>query len=202
MSNCILLGKPNVGKTSFFLNFAEYLGMNSCILEFTDFEGKKSVKKYSIKAAKSYLISSTAFKTKEVCKMKLSIPIYKGKTDIVLLDTGGLIDGINKDESIRISMAETLKHLYIANIIIHMIDASSIYKKQTSTISEIDYQINQYGNSKGAYCILANKIDLREGLEGLEFLKKEFKDTYIIPTSALKQIGFKEVRKFVSRNIE
>lgn len=201
MSNCILLGKPNAGKTSFFLNFAEYLGMNSCSLEFTDFEGRTTEKKFSIKVAKNYLISSNAFKTKEICRMKLSIPIYKGTADIVLLDTGGLIDGINKDESIRISMAETLRHLYIANIIIHMIDASTIYKKEISTISEIDYQINQYGKSRGSYCILANKIDLREGLEGLEFLKKEFKDTYIIPTSALRQIGFKEVRKFVSRNI-
>lgn len=201
MDNCILLGKPNVGKTSFLLNFAEFLGLTECSLEFIDFLGNQRKEKYSIRDAKNQLISATPFKTREICKIHLSIPVYKGKANIVLIDTGGLIDGISRDESVRTSMAETLKYLYLANIIIHMIDTSSVYQKKISTFSEIDYQINQYGNSRGSYCILANKIDLEGGEEGLKFLKKEFKDTYIIPISAINKIGFKEVKKFVARNI-
>ncbi|SDK49287.1 GTPase domain-containing protein [Natronincola ferrireducens] len=201
MKCCILLGKPNVGKTSFFLNFAEYLGITKCILEFIDYQGMKTVKNYSLSMAKSHLISPSPFHTRDICKLTLYIPIYKGHSEFLLYDTGGLIDGISKDEGIRKSMAETLKYLYDSQIILHMIDASSIYKNQINTLSEIDYQLNQYGRSRGCYCILANKVDLKEGVGGLELLKKEFKDTYVIPTSSIKRIGFKEVKKFVSRNL-
>ncbi|AKL95382.1 50S ribosome-binding GTpase [Clostridium aceticum] len=201
MSNCILLGKPNVGKTSFFLNFAEFLGIDRCMLEFIDFEGNVLTKHYSVNTAKNYLISPSPFKTRDVCKIKLSIPIYKGRSDFLLHDTSGLMDGINKNEHVRKSMAETLKYLYLSNIVLHMVDTSAIFTNQISTISEIDYQINKYGNSKGCYCILANKMDLKEGAKGLQFLKNEFRNTYIIPMSAIKGMGFKEVRQFVARNI-
>ncbi|SES69798.1 small GTP-binding protein domain-containing protein [Natronincola peptidivorans] len=202
MNNCILLGKPNVGKTTFFLSYAEYLGVTSCILEFENFEGSVTRKNYSINVARSYLINQTPFKTKEICRMNLSIPVYKGRTEITLFDTGGLIDGISANEIVRKSMAEALKQLYLADLILHMIDASSVDHNCCSTLSEIDYQINQYGHSRGAYCILANKIDLEEGEKGLSFIRKEFKDTYIIPISARKMKGFKEVNKFVSRVIQ
>ncbi|AOY77169.1 GTPase [Clostridium formicaceticum] len=201
MSNCILLGKPNVGKTSFFLNFAEFLGINRCTLEFMDFEGNAVAKHYSVNVAKNYLISASPFKTKDVCKIKLSIPVYKGRSDFLLHDTGGLMDGIHKDENVRKSMAETLKYLYLSNIVLHMIDTSTIFTNQISTMSEIDYQINKYGNSKGCYCILANKMDLSEGEKGLAFLKNKFRNTYILPISALKGMGFGEVKQFVARNI-
>jgi small GTP-binding protein len=201
MHNCIILGKPNAGKTTFFLNFAEYLGVSKCTIEVNCIHGRKMMKTYTISLAKKFLISSEPFKTREICKLRLTIPIYKGSTEFLLLDTGGITDGINADENIRRSMSETLKQLQKSNIILHVIDASCVFSNKINGLSEIDYQVNQYARSRGAYCILANKMDQPDSLKGLEFIQGEFKDTYVIGISAHNKMGFKEVKMFVARNI-
>ncbi|MCC5909894.1 MAG: 50S ribosome-binding GTPase [Clostridiaceae bacterium] len=201
MSHCILLGKPNVGKTSFFLSFMEYLGVNEYTFELTNFNEEISLKTYTLNTAKAHLISSSPFKTKEIYKANLSIPVYKGSADFLFLDTSGLIDGISKDDKVRLSMALTLKNLYTSSIILHMIDTSSVLHNKMSTLSEIDYQINEYGKLTGSYCILASKMDLSTSVAGFKFLEKEFNDTYVIPISSIKKTGFKEVKKFVARNL-
>lgn len=201
MKHCLLVGKPNVGKTSFFLNFASYLGVYKCELTFKDAEGRIIHKEYSIELAKKYLISQTPFKTKDICEINLSIPIYKGFQSFKLLDSSGLIDGISDNEDIRSSMTATIKALEETNIILHIIDASSIFMREINSISLIDDQINRYCKSKSSYCILSNKMDLEGSKKGYELLKNKYYDSYIIPISSVSGIGFKEVRMFVGRNL-
>ncbi len=201
MKNCIIIGNPNVGKTSFFLALAEYLGVTQCEIEIIDINGKSIEKIFSINSARKYLISMNSFKTRSIYKIQLNIPVYKGYEQLKLIDTAGLTDGINEVEEIRKSMAQTLKELNQANIILHMFDAEYIYRKKKIGISEIDYQINKFGNQQGCYCILVNKMDKYGSEKGLEIIKQTFKENYIIPISVINKTGFKEVRSFVGRNL-
>lgn len=201
MECCILMGKPNVGKTSFFLSFASYLGVSKCQLCFRGLDGELQRQSYGMDIAKKYFISNSPFKTKDICEIQLSIPIYKGTQELKLLDTGGLTDGIHNDPQVRKSMALTIKNIDNAKVLLHMIDASNVSTNQINSLSLIDDQLNKYGKLKGKYCILANKMDLNNSQEGLKHLMKKFPDTYIIPVSALKKMGFKEVKMFVGRNI-
>ncbi len=65
----------------------------------------------------------------------------------------------------------------------------------------IDDMILNYVDSKQAYVLLANKIDLQDTQERLECLKRDLKKVMIIPISALYQLGFREVKSFVWRNL-
>ncbi|MBM7613839.1 GTPase [Alkaliphilus hydrothermalis] len=201
MESCILMGKPNVGKTSFFLSFASYLGVSKCQLLFRGVDGGIQRQAYGMDIARKYFISSSPFKTKDVCEIHLTIPVYKGTQELKLLDTGGLMDGIHKDPHVRKSMAMSLQSMEQAKILLHVMDTSNVSSNQINSISHIDDQLNQYGRKRGGYCILANKMDLEESKEGLNQLQRRYPDTYIIPVSAVTQAGFKEVKMFVGRNI-
>ncbi|ABR48692.1 GTP-binding protein, HSR1-related [Alkaliphilus metalliredigens QYMF] len=200
MPNCILIGKPNVGKTTLFLNFAEYLGVDTCEINVLTDKGEVRKRHYAIDIAKNMLIGPTPFKTKEVYEIHLSIPVYKGTVNCTFLDTGGLIDGIPQNDQVRTSMIQTLSTLQDAEILLHIIDVWAMDKNEINSLSQIDYQINEFASLKKAYCILANKMDKVQDKRILHDLKKKFPSTYIIPISATKKIGFKEVSMFVGRN--
>lgn len=201
MKKCVLIGKPNAGKTSFFVGFAEFLGIKRLNILFKSPEGQFIYRSYSIEMAKKLLVSDSSFKTKEICEISISIPVYKGNKIFQIQDTSGIVDGISDRVDMRKSMVLTFKALESSDIILHMIDASSIFKKNDSTIGPIDDQINQYGSTKGSYCILAGKTDLEDGEKGFELLRKKYNNSYVIPISSLNNRGYKEVMEFVVRNI-
>jgi len=201
VKNCIIIGNPNVGKTSFFLTLAEYLGISQCQIEITDINGKVIVRNISLNFARKYLVSIDPFKTKGIYKIQLNIPVYKGYEPLILVDTAGLTDGINQVKEIRKSMSQTLKQLSHSNIILHMFDGQYISHKKEAGISQIDYQINEFGSHQGCYCILVNKMDKVNSEKGLEIITEIFKQNYVIPISTVNKTGFKEVKNFVGRNL-
>lgn len=201
MTSCILIGKPNVGKTSFFLSFAGYLGITKCLLTFKSPDGEIKRQAYQLELAQKYLISQSPFKTKEICEIELQLPVYKGTKELKLLDTGGVIDGIHEDEYIRKSMALTLESIQGAKAVLHLLDAPLVAQRQELGLTQIDDQINRYGILRGRYCILANKMDLPLAQEGLRIIQNRYPNTYIIPLSNVNSLGFREVKQFVGRNI-
>lgn len=201
MANCILIGKPNVGKTSFFLSFAAYMGLTKCNLTFTGTEGQTRKQAYQLDLARRYLVSQTPFKTKDICEIELQLPVYKGRKDLKLIDTGGITDGIHEDTSVRRSMALTLQNIEASQVILHLLDAQLMAKNTAAGLTQIDDQINQYGSLRGGYCILANKMDLEESHQGLLEIQEKYPNTYIIPISTVSHLGFREVKQFVGRNI-
>lgn len=201
MKHCLIVGKPNVGKTSFFLNFASYLGVYTCKLTFRDNRGEIIQKEYLIDIAKKNLISSSPFKTMDIIEINLSVPVYKGMQSFVLLDSSGLIDGTSDSHDIRSSMTATIKALQNTDMVLHMMDASSIFSKEINSISLIDDQINKYCRCKSLYCILASKMDKEESERGYQLLKNKYPTSYIIPVSSVSERGFKEVKFFVGRNL-
>jgi len=201
LKSCLIIGKPNVGKTSFMISFAEFLGIQHLKISFKAINGQVEGRGYSLDLARGYLVSTSPFKTKDLQEIKLDIPKFRGKTRISLIDSGGLIDTNSAIDEVRNSMLLTLQTLKEVSTILHIVDAAAVNSDTISSISAIDKEINQYGRMKGRYCILANKMDLAESTEGLAKLRDSFKDTYIIPMSTVSKIGLKEVRSFVARDI-
>ncbi len=202
MKTCSIIGKTNVGKTVFFINFTNYLGANSFEIEYMSMDGTKSKEKLSHKQAVSKLVDDKIHKTRCVQSLIVDMPIGKGKKKIQLIDTAGLIDGIHPDGNIRKSISQTLSVIRESDAVLHIIDASTANRSDLpSSMGEVDYQVAQFAQLKRGYAILANKIDLPEAQLGLKKVKEEFKGNFIIPISALYKKGFKEVKTFVVHNI-
>ncbi|QZY56909.1 GTPase [Crassaminicella profunda] len=202
MKKCLIVGRPNAGKTLFMINFAEYVGLKHVEIKFFKRDKEIDHKKYTIEEARELLSSDIPYKTNCLQSTEIKIPVLKGKKIVSLMDSSGLIDGIHKNIQIRRAMAQTLGAITESHMILHMIDASKINDESIkNTIGEVDYQLVEYGRMKEGYMILANKVDLLERKTPIIQLQKEFPDHYIIPISALTKEGFGEVRSFVCRRL-
>lgn len=202
MKRCTIIGKTNVGKTLFLINFAEYLGVKCFDMEFIDNEGHRTSEKIYPRTAISRLVDENSHKTRCIQAITLDIPMGKGKKRIKIIDTAGFIDGIHPDVEIRKAISKTLATIRDSDIILHIIDAYAAKNKDLpSCMGELDYQIAQFAQLKRGYAILANKMDLSGADEGLRKIKQEFSGNVIFPVSALCKRGFKEVKIFVTYNI-
>ncbi|MDD4568834.1 MAG: 50S ribosome-binding GTPase [Tepidanaerobacteraceae bacterium] len=202
MKRCTIIGKTNVGKTLFLINFAEYLGVKLFNIELINKDSKKILYKINSKNAISRLVNEQPHKTRCVQAIEVNIPVGKGKKKIRLIDTTGFIDGIHPEVEIRKAISQTLTIIRDSDIILHIIDASTVYHKDLpSSLGEVDYQIAQFAQLKRGYVILANKMDLLGAEKGFLKIKEEFSGNLILPVSALYKRGFKEVKIFVAHNI-
>ena len=201
MSRCLIIGRPNVGKTCFTLNFAEYLGLKKIKMTIQQPAGYLATQTFAIKEAREELISTEPNKTRSLKFIDLNLPMGKSKGQLTLIDSCGLADGIHPDWEIRKAMSETIRQINESQIILHLIDLSKLEQDKLPKITIIDDMLLKYVQSFPAYAILANKIDLESAQKGLDFLHKELKKILIIPISALYQLGFREVQRFVWRNL-
>lgn len=190
---------PNVGKTCFVINFAEYMGVKELKFHVRQRAGYTAINSYSLSEARKKLISVKENTTKEIQLIKLEI--NKGKTirELQLIDSCGLSDGIHPDEEVRLAMARTLRLIRDTEFILHIIDIKNIKndKKGKDILLPVDRLILDYASMEKKYAILANKMDLSFAEMNLKILKKNIKDIIIIPISALYKEGFKEVKKMV-----
>ena len=202
MKSCTIIGKTNVGKTMFFINFADYLGLKSLEMELTNHQGVKQRQRYSLKGAVSQLTDKNPHKTLQCQTLVVDIPLGKGKKKIQLIDTVGLIDGIHSDEDIRRAISKTLSVIRESNLILHLVDASVAGAIDIpNAFGEVDYQVAQFAQLRRGYAVLANKMDLPGAEVGLKKIKQEFYGNIILPISAMYKRGFKEVKTFVAHNI-
>ncbi len=202
MNKCTIIGKTNVGKTVFFINFAEYLGVKNLDIQFVNHNGVKRQKKLSPKTAMLKLVDNKLHKTLCIQSIDICLPMGKGKKKIQLIDSTGLIDDIHSDLSVRKAIAQTLNVIRESDIILHIIDASAASCADLpNAMGEVDYQIAQFARLKRGYVILANKMDLPNAQAGLQKIQEELQGNFIIPISAINKTGFDEVKTFVSHNI-
>ena len=203
MKRCIIIGKPNAGKTLFALSFAAYLGANPLHLMFRHPQNNTtSWKTFHREEAIQELTSSKPHHTRNLQQLVVPLPARKGAKRIQLIDTSGLVEGIPEQKDIRLAMAQTLAAVRDAHLILHIIDASRVKAAgAVEALGEVDYQVAQFGQLRDGYLILANKIDLPEAKEGLDIITREFAGHQIVPISALYQQGFKVVKQFVQRRI-
>ncbi|MGB9977274.1 GTPase [Thermovenabulum sp.] len=196
-----IIGKPNVGKTLFLINFAEFLGIKELEFEVSSLDGLKMIKRYSIKKALEELVDNNIHKTRQIYSIIINVPLNKGKKTVKFIDTVGFIDNIHPEKDIRKGIAYTLQLIQQTDIILHIIDSSAIDKNLPNSLSDIDFTIAKFAEIKKGYCILANKIDLPEGKENFEKIRILFRGNLVIPISAKYKKGFKEVKSFVISSI-
>jgi dihydroflavonol-4-reductase len=190
MKTCTIIGKTNVGKTVFFLNFTKYLGANLFEIEYINIDGTKTREKLNHRQAVLKLVDNKTHKTRCIQSLVVNMPMGKGKKKIQLIDTAGLIDRIHPDSNIRKSISQTLSVIRESDVVLHIIDASTAKRKELpSSMGEVDYQVAQFAQLKRSYAILANKMDLPEAELGLEKVRAEFRGNFIIPISALYKKG-------------
>lgn len=202
VKDCLIIGKTNVGKTQFVLNFAEYMGLKKIKIAFHYYDGPKTFKNFTLPQAKKILVGPQPHKTRCLQSISLTFPAGKGAKEIFFTDTAGLIDGIHQERDVRKAMAQTLESIREAHLILHMVDAAQIGKLGLEeALGEFDHQMAHYGAMRSGYAVLANKIDLPEGRGGVKTLESETFSTSILPISALDKKGFKEVKAFVWRNL-
>lgn len=203
MKQCAIIGKTNVGKTLFFINFADYLGAKGSLdMEFLDIDGHRSRKRYSFVDAIFRLTDKSPHKTLQRQSLLLNVPLGKGKKQIQFVDTVGLIDGIHSDKDVRRAVSDTLAIIRDAHLILHIIDASATDTADLpSAMGEVDYHVAQFAQIRRGYAILANKMDLPEAQSGFEKIRREFSGHIVLPISAKYKKGFKEVKVFVAHNI-
>lgn len=200
MKRCIVMGKTNVGKSLFVINFADYLGLKTFPVTVRQPDHGAQTQNWTLQEAAREWVSESSHQTRALHSVQLELPVGKGVKKFELVDTSGLIEGIPKELAIRRAMAQTLAAVREADLVLHVVDASQAsVKGAIQAIGEVDFQVAQFAQMKGGYLILANKMDLPASREGLERIRREFVGHHVMPISALTREGFREVKRFVWR---
>lgn len=201
MAKCLIIGMPNVGKTCFTLNFAEYLGLKKIRMTIKQPAGFMATQTYELNEAREELISGEPNKTRSLHSLDIDLPLGKGKGRLNLIDSCGLSDGIHPDLEVRRAMAQTIRQIRESEIVLHIIDLTQLERNGKWRFPVIDELILNYVSPQQAYAVLANKIDLQGTEQGLKLIRSELKRVTMIPVSALYQQGFREVKSFVWHNL-
>lgn len=202
MNKCLVVGKPNAGKTAFVLSFSKFIGLAEVEIRAKTSDGSVHSRRRSIDAAYAELVRPTAHTTQELQSVVLDLPVGKGRQSFELVDSSGLTDGIHASPVIRAAMAQTLEAIVLAKVVIHVLDAARIGLLGLSEgIGIIDRDLAEYARTQGDYFILANKMDLSCSQKGLKLIRQNFREIQVYPVSALTMQGFKEVRRHVARVI-
>ena len=200
MKRCIVIGKTNVGKTLFVIQFAAYLGVRQLEFTFEEPSGLKRSATYTVEDALRELSSEEPHQTRCLQSIRLELPVGKGVKRFEIVDTSGLMEGIHGDVKVRKAMAQSLAAVRDADLILHLVDASKAGQEGViRAVGDVDYQVAQFAQMRDGYLILANKIDLPHAEEGVERIRREFSGHAVIPISALHRHGFREVKRFVWR---
>lgn len=204
MKRCIVLGKPNVGKTLLVLRLADHMKVKDVDITFQDPGGAKYSRKYPMDIAVRELVGALPHQTKCLQSVSIEFRAGKGKKTVELMDTTGLIEQIHDDPLTRKAMAQTLSALRGAQIIIHIIDAHLAGHEDAvsdPTERDLDMQLAAFAGPRGGYCIVANKMDLPGAKRGLARIRRLFTGYKVLPVSAATGEGLKEVRRHVLRNL-
>lgn len=198
MTRCLVLGKPNVGKTLFSLRFAFFLGAEAVRLARAGEEAHWT----SVEAAVRELVSDRPHQTLDLQRLSLEIRGRKGTRRLELVDTGGLTDEIPPAPEVRQVQVETLGLLLKGGLLLHMVDASAVGRPGLPEApGEVDLQLYHLGRARGGYLLLANKMDREGAADGLREARRRFPGVPLIPISARTGLGFKEVKRHLRRHL-
>ncbi|NLY55731.1 MAG: GTP-binding protein HSR1 [Firmicutes bacterium] len=200
MNKCLIVGRPNVGKTAFLLSFSRYLGLKDIEIKVRTSDGSIHSRKRRLEDAYSELVQSSPHTTQELQSVVLKLPVGKGYRVFELVDSAGLIDGVHANPVIRAAIAQTIEAIAAASVVAHMFDAALLGSAGYSEgIGQVDRDLFEYAKLQADYFILANKMDLSGAERGLELIRSTFHQVPVFPVSAKTMEGFKEVKRHVSR---
>jgi tRNA U34 5-carboxymethylaminomethyl modifying GTPase MnmE/TrmE len=199
MKECLILGKPNSGKTLLLLNFAEYLGYRQLELTIHEADQTQHRRTYGIAEARLTLVSPAPHHTRVLQAVHLRFAKGKSRCDLALTDTTGLSEGIHEQLAVRRSMSRTLHRLRQAELVLHVIDGSRVaVPGAPEAMGELDHQLARFATGRVGYAMIVNKMDLPGAAAGLSYVRSCFPHHLVIPVSALRKRGFREVKTFVA----
>jgi predicted GTPase len=193
MRECLIVGKPNAGKTLFFINFAEYLGLR---LLWPTGGGAP----LSPCQARRLLVDDTPHRTRRLQRAAVRVASGLGSRAAVLVDSTGLTEGISPDAEVRQGMARTLQAMQRAQLVLHLVDAAA-RPGTPSAPGEVDREVAAFARGRAGYLLLANKVDLPEASQGLRHLAELLPDDALVPVSARLGKGFPQVRRMLARRL-
>lgn len=200
VKECLIVGKPNVGKTLFLLNFSQFLGLKVGDITRENPDGSLETRAYRLEQARDTLVGEEPHTTRGLLALTVSLTRGKARLKVTLVDSTGLTDSIHSAEDIRRAMVQTLRRLRKADLVLHLVDAAEVGLSPLA-LGEVDYQIARYASQRCPYLILANKMDLPAAASGYRVIKEAFSGYNVLKISALEKTGFREVKAFLSKNL-
>jgi 50S ribosome-binding GTPase len=210
LKRSLVIGKINVGKTLFCIQFARFLGIKELYWMMERTDGRTDRKRMSMTESQRILSGPQAHETRCLQSVTLSFPRGKTARQLLLTDTTGFTDGIHPESDVREAMAQTLRAMVQADLILHVVDAAAIGRSaefvahtpgssSTAVWNALDEQLVEFGKKQYGYILLANKMDLPESRAGYRALCKRFSKQRVFPVSAKLGNGFREVKQHVWR---
>lgn len=199
---CLIVGRPNVGKTLFLIQFARYLGLKSAAFTFVDPGGVTVVESLTPARARLRLVSARPHETRRLQHVEVSLNGGRTRRPLLLTDSTGVPERVHPHPDVRRGVVQTLRALQEAAVVLHVIDAAELGEQGWgASISPVDDQIARFAAGRCPYLVLANKMDLSWSRPGYGALRRALEGRTVVPVSALRGTGFREVRAFLSRHL-
>lgn len=204
----VVIGRANVGKTLFCIHFAQYIGLREGVWLVERADGRTEQHRLSAVDAERLLSGPTPHSTQGLQSVCLEFARGKGTRQLLLTDTTGLTEGVQAEPGLRAAMAQTLRAMLNAGVILHVVDAAKLGRGTAAANNEgkkndgwdaLDDQISAFGLQREGYVILANKMDLPAAKLGYRELCRRFSRRRVLPVSSLYSSGFREVKHHVWR---
>ena len=122
MRECLIVGRPNVGKTLLTLRLVEQAGEQTPFLVHELPGGERVQRRWRLPEAHRTLVGSGAHTTLGVQTWSLAVAAH-GMRTLILHDSTGLSDDDGVDAMVRSGMARTLERLVACDAVIHVVEA-------------------------------------------------------------------------------
>ncbi|MEW6044898.1 MAG: GTPase domain-containing protein [Bacillota bacterium] len=203
-ADACVVGRPGVGKTLFVLRFAQWCGHRRLVVRRRAQEPDDGEwVEMDLSAAVAQLVGTGTPTTRQIQHLDVEWRHAKRQVTVRLVDTVGLTAQIHPDPALRRSMAETLALVMESRIVLHVVDGPGTARAPERLLDEddLDAQLGRYGERRGGYAVLVNKLDLPGGRAGLESVRRAWPRRTVLGISALEAWGFAAVRKFLQRRV-
>lgn len=197
------MGRPGAGKTLFVVRFARWCGCRRLVVTRQGPAQGERRRELDPTQAVAELVGGVSPTTRHLQSVEVEYRKAKRAARVDLVDTVGLTDGIHPDPLLRLAMAETLAAALESAVLLHVLDGPDIARWPQRLVedSDVDAQIGRFGEARGRYAALVNKLDLPRGREGLAAVRRLWPGRPILGISALQEVGFEGVRRFLQRTL-
>ncbi|MHB1684794.1 MAG: GTPase domain-containing protein [Bacilli bacterium] len=196
MRQCLVIGRPNVGKTLLCLRLAQACGLKWAFIMHELPDGAVRERVLTIREAMAILVSATRYTTVGIQTVGVGMSASIGQR-MVLHDSTGLCEDSHDDELIRKGMARTLTLMVQSEQIIHVVDATALDKGVLSAIDNLILDVSRARNVH--YTLVFNKIDAPGAIRQTELYRKNDRRARPVAVSALHGQGIDDMQRVLSR---
>lgn len=196
MRQCLVIGRPNVGKTLLCLRLAQACGLKWAFIMHELPDGAVRERVLTIRDAMATLVSAVRYTTVGIQTVGVGMSSSIGQR-MVLHDSTGLCEDSHDNALIRRGMARTLTLMVQSEQIVHVVDATTLDK---GVLSPIDSLILDVSKARDVpYTLVFNKIDAPGAIRQTELYRKSDRRTRPLVVSALRAQGIDDIQRVLIR---